>query len=263
MMKQILSVILVVLLGASLSSGDDKSATVVNPNPQELANALRAQTQQRLDVAQVELAKAHAQVRQVEEELRDKSGRVDVSPESLRQAASRMENELESLQLDAAGATARMEALAKTISEVARKGEEVAKGDEVAKQITVVVAAREEELVMKQKLFEQATVSQAELADARARLAEAKAKLAERRMAVSASAGGGALGDWNREMLNLSLDAQERQARTEFLKQRLDRLRSSLPDMVKLEDLQIGISEARARVAEAQRNLENASFGQH
>jgi hypothetical protein len=256
MMKQILTVVLVVALSASFAPGDDKSA-LPDANPQVVRdNALRARAEARLQSAQAGLSAVHDQVRKVEEVLRDKTGRVDVSPDSLRQAASRMENELESLQLDTAGADARMKALAKTVSEVAHKGEDAANTDEVAKQLMIVVAAREQELAMKQKLVEQATISQADLGDARARVAEAKAKLAERRIAVSASAGGGALVDWNREMLNLSLDAQERKARTEFLKQRLDRLRSGLPEIEQLEDLKSAVPDVRARVSDAQRDLE-------
>jgi hypothetical protein len=194
-----------------------------------------------------------AEIRETEAQLRKKTGRTDVSPDSLRQVASRTENELEALELDTAGATARLQALTNAIVEVAKKGEEAVKNDEVIRQFAEVVAAREQELAMKQKLAEQATISQQELMEARARRAEAMAKLAERRTTVAASAGGGALADWNRQMLDLSLDAQERQARTAILKNRLEHLKAGFDDVDRLDELKATQADARARVAELQR----------
>jgi chromosome segregation ATPase len=236
---------------------DDKPATLAPENPRIVqAKMQRDRAEQRADRAQQRLAQLHAQVAALQDELRNKTGRVDVNPDSLRKAASRVENELESLQLDAAGGEARMEALTKTIADVAKRGEETAKGDEVAAQLAIVVAVREKEVAMLEKLAAQATVAQGEVEAKRATLAEAKARLAERRMNVAATAGGGALAEWNRELLDLSLDSQERQARTAFLRQTLDRLRTGLPLLNKYEEYLEAIPAARRDVADAARALE-------
>jgi chromosome segregation ATPase len=214
------------------------------------------QARQRWERARKSLDQAQAMFRDIQEELRSRTGRIDVSPASLQKAAARLEAELESLQLDAAGSAARMEALEKTIATEAARGQEKAKGDEVAAELMIVVSARENALKRMEMLAQQATVSQEEVERARATLAEAKARLAERRLTVAAAAGGGALSDWNRELLNLSLDAQERRARTLFLKESIDRLRSGLPHLDKLQEYQDALPTARQELVEARRALE-------
>lgn len=251
----LMSLLMVAWQGRALA--DDRADAAANEKAaaklQEKANEeARQRARARADEAAARLAKARAMVREKEAELRKKTGRTDVGPFALRQEASRTENELEALELDAAGATARLQALTSAIAEVAKKGEEAAKNDEVTKQLMEVVEARDKELVMKQKMAEQATISQSEIMEARARRAEAMAKLAERRTTVAASAGGGALADWNREMLDLSLDAQERQARIAILRERLDRLKSGLEDVDSLEELKAAEAEAQARVTGSQ-----------
>jgi hypothetical protein len=258
-MRILLTVVLTVMCHGPARADEPTGAATVEQTPAKLKDKAdevqRRRLEASLDQAAVRLAKLQAEVRETEAQLRKKTGRTDVSPDSLRQTASRTENELEALELDTAGSTARLQALTAAIAEVAKKGEEAAKNDEVTKQLMEVVAARDQELQMKQKMAEQATISQAEIMEARARRAEAMAKLAERRTAVAASAGGGALADWNREMLDLSLDAQERQARTAILKDRLEHLKAGFDDVDRLEELKAAQADARARVAELQREF--------
>src|SRR5258705_7928703 len=235
---------LVVLLTSVVAAMPHRAAAA-DPNLQDLSPqhpaVLRAkmqleQARQRWERARKSLDEAQAMFHEMQEVLRSKTGRIDVSPASLQKAAARLEAELESLQLDAAGGAARMEALEKTIATEAVRGQEKSKGDEVAAELAIVVSARENALKRMEMLAQQATVSQEEVERARATLAEARARLAERRLNVAAAAGGGALSEWNRELLNLSLDAQERRARTLFLKDSLERLRSGLPHLDRLQE---------------------------
>jgi chromosome segregation ATPase len=256
---------LVVLLITFATAAALHRAAAADPDLQDLSPqhpaVLRAKVQldqarQRWERARKSLDQAQAMFHDMQEVLRSKTGRIDVSPASLQKAAARLEAELESLQLDAAGGAARMDALEKTIATEAARGQEKSKGDEVAAELTIVVSARENTLKRMEMLAQQATVSQEEVERARATLAEAKARLAERRMSVAAAAGGGALSDWNRELLNLSLDAQERRARTLFLKESIERLRSGLPHLDKLQEYQDALPTARQELVEARRALE-------
>jgi chromosome segregation ATPase len=255
---------LIVLL-ITITSAAPQLAGAQEQKLQELSSqhpaVLRAKVQldqarHRWESARKSLDQAQGMFREAQEELRSRTGRIDVSPASLQKAAARLESELESLQLDAAGGAARMEALQKTIATEAARGQEKAKDDEVAAELAIVVSARENALKRMEMLAQQATVSQEEVERARATLAEAKARLAERRMTVAAAAGGGALSEWNRELLNLSLDAQERRARTLYLTQSLDRLRSGLPHLDKLQEYQDALPTARQELVEARRAVE-------
>jgi hypothetical protein len=89
-------------------------------------------------------------------------------------------------------------------------------------------------------------------------VAEAKARLAERRQAVVAAAGGGGLSEWNRELMNLSLDAHERRARTKFLEESLKRLHGAMPLLDKLEAVRDAQRMAVRDVDRAQTAMEEA-----
>src|SRR5262249_6105014 len=54
-------------------------------------------------------------------------------------------------------------------------------------------------------------------------IAEARAKLLERREAATAAAGGDVIAGWNKELMNLSVDLAECQARAKAINARLDR----------------------------------------
>src|SRR5258706_10384362 len=218
--RNCLVVLLILMTSAAPQRAGAQEQKLQDLSPQHPA-VLRAKVQldqarRRWESARKSLDQAQGMFHEVQEELRSRTGRIDVSPASLQKAAARLEAELESLQLDAAGGAARMEALEKTIATEAVRGQEKSKGDEVAAELAIVVSARENALKRMEMLAQQATVSQEEVERARATLAEAKARLAERRMTVAAAAGGGALSEWNRELLNLSLDAQERRGPPPF-----------------------------------------------
>ena len=233
-------------------AADGKRLGDLGPNHPEVVKA-KEQAERQLDRAQASLDQARQAYQKLQNELRDRTGRIDVAPDSLRRAASRLETELESLQLDAAGGEARTKALEKTIADVAARGQDAVKRDEVAAEYEKVVSAREQALKNAEAMAAAATISHQELENARATLAEAKARLAERRTTAVAAAGVGALSDWNRELLNLSLDAQERRARMAYLRESLDRIRQGLPMLDQMQELEESLPAARRTVAEARR----------
>ncbi|MDB5320386.1 MAG: hypothetical protein JWN40_2017 [Phycisphaerales bacterium] len=254
-----LLVVLMMLLNAvaiSTHAAGERPLSDLSPEHPEVIRA-KEQAARRVDRAEALLASAKQAFQKVQSELRDITGRVDVAPESLRKAASRLESELESLQLDAAGGTARTEALERTIQDVVARGQDAAKRDEVAAEYAIVVASRQAALKNAEALVAQGGISNQELENARAAFAEAKARLLERRNSAAAAAGGGALADWNRELLNLSLDAQERRARMKFLSQSLDRIRQGLPMLDQLQELEEALPAARRAAVEAGRAMDD------
>jgi hypothetical protein len=241
------------------AADDDKSATLSPTHPEMVkAKARLDRARERLQSARRELEVRQSEASELQDEMRKRIGRLDVSPDSVLKSITRLESELESLELDGVGAEARLHALQDTIKTVAERAAKSATDDEVLAQLQQAAAAREKAFEREEMLYKQGAVAQAELDNTRAMLAEANVRLAERRQAVAATAGGGALADWNREMLNLSLDAQERRARVEFLKDRLDKLKSGLPLLDKLIDLQEAVPAARKRETEARRAVEDA-----
>jgi chromosome segregation ATPase len=237
-------------------AADVKRLGDLGPQHPEVVRA-KEQAEREVNRALATLDQARQMYQKLQNELRDRTGRIDVAPESLRRAAARLETELESLQLDAAGGAARTKALEATIAEVAARGQDAAKRDEVAAEYEKVASAREQALKNAEALAAQKTISLQELENARATLAEAKARLAERRINAVAAAGGGALAEWNRELLNLSLDAQERRARMAFLKDSLERIRQGLPMLDQMQELEEALPAARRGVAEARRAMDD------
>ena len=256
--RNVLIVVLMAFVGAYAPftrAAGEKRLGDLGPQHPEVVRA-QEQAERRVNQALSSLEQARITYQKLQNELRDKTGRIDVAPDSLRRAAARLETELESLQLDAAGGEARTRALEKTIADVAARGQDAAKRDEVAAEYEKVAAAREKALKNAEAMAAAATISQQELENARATLAEAKARLAERRINAVAAAGGGALSEWNRELLNLSLDAQERRARMAFLRESLDRIRQGLPMLDQMQEVEEALPAARRSVAEARRAMD-------
>jgi chromosome segregation ATPase len=259
MRRNVLIIVLMALVGAYAPfarAAGEKRLGDLGPQHPDVVRA-KEQAERQVDRALASLENARQMYQKLQAELRDRTGRIDVAPNSLRRAAARLETELESLQLDAAGGAARTKALEKTIADVAAQGQDAAKRDEVAAEYEKVVTVREQALKTAEAMALAATISHAELENARATLAEAKARLAERRTTAVAAAGGGALAEWNRELLNLSLDAQERRARMAFLKESLDRIRQGLPMLDQMQELEEALPAARRSVAEARRAMDD------
>lgn len=260
MIRQRFSLIVMMMLLRGLVpstlAAEERRLGDLGPEHPEVVRA-KEQAMRRVERAEASLASAKQIFQKLQGELRETTGRIDVAPESLRKAAARLESELESLQLDAAGGTARTEALERTIQDVVARGQDAAKRDEVAAEYAIVVASRQAALKNAEALVAQGGISNQELENARAAFAEAKARLLERRNMAAAAAGGGALADWNRELLNLSLDAQERRARMKYLSQSLDRIRQGLPILDQLQELEEALPAARRAAAEARRAMDD------
>ena len=254
-----LGVVLACLIPASnaLSQKPDGSAEAVAEQRQK-ERLIREMDMRRagLDKAEQQLDQTYQQLRKLQSELREATGRADVSPEGLQKAASRLDEEMESMTLDEVGSKARADALAKTIAEQTDRAKKMAQGDDAAAELMDVVQVREKQLARLQELYKAGAAPLAEVQQAEASLAEAKATLAERRRAIVTGPAGDGVAMWNHELLNLTIAQKERQARMAYIEERLKRLSGAMPAVDQLQNLQESVKAARAGVDHARAELE-------
>ena len=159
------------------------------------------------------LDERRAEFRQLEQQIRQTTGRADASVDAIRSSVPKLDEERQSLKLQVIGKAARQAALAATIERLAKAAGERAGDDPVAAELEKVVAVRERAVEHARELQKAASISTQEVAEAEAVLAEARARLLERRDAVARANGGELLEALNRELATLSIDAAESQAK--------------------------------------------------
>jgi hypothetical protein len=169
-----------------------------------------------------------------------------------------MDEEVEALALDQAGADARQKALEAAIAQQAKRAEAAVQDDAVATELQNVVDARTTQLKRTQQLHATGNTTDTSVDGAMAAVAEARARLAERRQQTAATAGGAALADWNRELLNLSVANAERHAKLKFLEERRQGLAEALPMANELDRYRTVAERAEIDRRDAKRALDNA-----
>ncbi|MDB5289007.1 MAG: hypothetical protein JWL69_248 [Phycisphaerales bacterium] len=237
------------------------------PNGTDIRAAQEARRKERLKIeldmraealakARQQLDQTYEELRKLQSQLRETTGRSDVSPEGLQKAASRLDEEMESMTLDEVGSKARADALAKTIAEQTDRAKVMAQGDDAAAELMAVVQVREKQLERMQQLYKTGAAPLGEVQQAEASLAEAKATVAERRRALVTGPAGDGVAVWNRELLNLTIAQKERQARMVYIEERLKRLSEAMPAVDQLQNLQEAVKAARAAVQGARAEFE-------
>jgi hypothetical protein len=188
-------------------------------------------------------------------DIRNKTGKVDISHNSLEATASKLDRDLEALQLEEVGSEARMKALEDAVATQARRVEKASQADPVIAELEKVADARERQLKIVENERKTGVVPDAALQDAIAALAEARAKTAERRQAVFVTNGGDTLGALNRELLNLSIADHERRAKLEFLESQLHKITPMLDSSSQLQFQERELSEAMNELQAARQNV--------
>lgn len=182
------------------------------------------------DRYQGRLAELHA----IQAKIRKDTGLLEVTPEGLRQLVDRLQQQAESLELEEVGAAGRQNALEAAIAKYSAQMRKRAEADDVAQELTKVLEMRRNQLARMRELMKQGTLTQAELDAAEAAVAQAQAEVAASRQRA-AGAAGDTLEAWNRELVNLSVAAQERRAKLSFIRDRLKKLEPALDDARALE----------------------------
>ena len=214
--------------------------------------------QREFDIGQAKTDDANRQLKQIRNQLRDLSGRSDVSPKTLISALSSMDDELQRLQIERLSKDARRRALEEQIAELTERVQKRIESDPIATELKKVVDAREESVSTLKKMYESGTSSRAELTQAVAQAAEAKAKLLQQQRDASAAAGGTSLEAFNRELMTLSIDAKELDTKTKYLEDRLPRLRQAVELLDEYTRIDQRAKEVNGSLDVVSRNLEGA-----
>ena len=144
--------------------------------------------------------------------------------DTIRAMSHDLDAQLESNAIDIAGKTARQKALADAIARLSDQMQAKLDADPIARQLQMVVDARQAQLDQDQSNFKAGAASPADISQAGVTLAEAKAALLERKEAAAKAAGADSLDQWNRDLLSLSVDLAELSARSDAIKSRITTL---------------------------------------
>jgi hypothetical protein len=189
--------------------------------------------------AETDLDKVRSQISQVQDALREGSGRTDVSPEGILGAMTRLEDERQRLELDLAGMEARLDEVQRSYDRAQALAANDAKADPVLPELEKAVAIQEKLSAVARQQFEAGRISQKELADAEARLIDVKVQLLERRTNLAAiRSGAGSLSGLNQQLQELSIDIRDRRARLDYVANRLKPLRNASELIARYQNLE-------------------------
>lgn len=180
-----------------------------------------------------ELQTSRGQLLQVQ--IKKAMDRVDGA--SIVAAIRKLQEQQEQLLLEAAGATGRRRGLESAIDKYTEMAQVRADQDPVVAELDKVVAFREQEMKRMEQLQKVGAVSASDVNASETALANSRAELAAaKQRAAGGKSSSEALDGWNREAMNLSIDATERQARLGYIEDRLQKLNKVNEDLVDLID---------------------------
>ena len=185
-------------------------------------------------------------------QIRDATGQPGATPESVRQDIARLIEQEEQLKLEEAGAKGRRQGLEKAIAQLSHRLEDRVKSDPVAAELQRAVEAREQQVRLLEEHFKTGVATQADVLAAQAALAQAKADLAAAHQHAAGPGSVEALDAWDRELLKLSVDDQERQARLQYIGERLKDLASAFDNVIELERTVEPLAEADKLLRQAE-----------
>lgn len=252
-----LFVALLVLSGRVASSASPTSGPQPGSNPELKALVQRSSDLQNLiEKYRQEQANYQERMSSLREQIAKATDEPGITPELVRQDVGRLVEQREQLEMEAAGANGRRDGLEKAIAQLSHRLEDRVKADPVAKELEKAADAREQQVKLLEENFKRAVVTQADVLAAQAALAQAKAELASARQHAAGAGSVEALDAWDRELLKLSVDGQERQARLQYITERLKKLAPALEDVADLERTSehVALADKLLRQAEDERD---------
>lgn len=256
----------------SVRAGDNQGNAFLSAVCDQLQSALRATQQRERERADKLQAQLESYLREIEgqyEQLQQRqldlcaaAGRADLSRERVISEISELEREREELMGSLMAVKAREEAVADQIARIAKAVETVGAQQEVLEQLTKVVELRHGDVERTQKLKAAGQASDSELTSALEAEAVARAELASRRADFRREAGGEQLAVLNRELMSLTIDSAEKQARLKYVDERLKNIKErkllelanqyQAQVMLPLELVQARLEQASRELAEFQ-----------
>jgi hypothetical protein len=175
-----------------------------------------------------------AELVRVRRDLWEAAAAADLPRAEIMDTIKNYEEEVLSIEYGLAGLKARSEALTEQIAKIAQQMQAAPETDPVAAEFEKVVAVRERELEITRERQADGLISEREAGPAIENLAMARAQLAQHRQAVAKAAGGDLLAEFNRDLVKLSIETAEMEARREFLQRKLAKIKES--DLLELAD---------------------------
>lgn len=203
--------------------------------------------------------KTRNELRRLEDQVREATGRIDATTEQVRAAAPKLEEERQALKLAVVGKQARLDAITQTIARLSKAAEQRAKDDAVAVELEKVVNAREVAYQRIKDLYGAGQAGMSELVQAEVPIAEARAKLLERRDAVAQNSGGELLSVLNRELAMVSIDVAEARAKLAALEEQLQRFDGVRDELDGAEQLRLTQTRLLRSLEDAERAFREAS----
>jgi predicted nucleic acid-binding Zn-ribbon protein len=211
-----------------------------------------------VDEAEQKVERWRQELKDIEQKIREITGRSDVDADAIRASVPKLEDERQELRLTVIGKEARQKALTEAIEKLSKAAAARASDDPVAAELEKVVTFKERARDRLRQLHEQGVATNEETAAAEAPIAEARARLLERREAVKQSSGGEMLSGMNRELATISIDVAEAQAKLKAIDELLARYDSARGAVTSAEIARREKSAAEADLQKARESLQDA-----
>lgn len=183
----------------------------------------RAVTAEDVKQTQARLAELH----QIANVLRAEAGRSDLSREAIAEEVRELESELRESELELASQRARREAIAAQIARIAEHVKSPPSPTETTAALHKIIELREMQAERMRRLLDAGQAPPTEVQQAEVELVMARAELARHLEESAQAAGGGAIAGLNEQLMELSIEAVEVEARQQALKERLEQIRAT------------------------------------
>jgi chromosome segregation ATPase len=206
-----------------------------------------------LDHVRKKYDEQRSMVADLTEVIREATGRIEVSADLLHQAAAKLDDQLMELELEDAAGKARMDAVLNELGKLEHATTRVSDQDIATAELEKVVAVRQKQYDTIVKMRATAAISQNEVEEAAAQLAEAKARAAVQREQAVAAAGGDTIIALRKELTDLTITQEDRNARLQYLAKQRDGLRNGLRYVDKLQQAEAEVHNLQSRIDELEK----------
>ncbi len=185
---------------------------------------------QRLDMMKSHRAEAETrleELQQLRRQLLEESGRADLSAEVITEELTELARDKRHLDMELHTRRIRQAMLEQRVAKISADLEARADGDAILHELTRVVEIHEQNLARYKARHEAKMVaSSPEFSEAQEQLAHARVELLQARKEVVQQVGGHALGAYNSELAQASMQAAELEAQISFLEERKEEIRA-------------------------------------
>ena len=200
----------------------------------------------------------HAEIRDLTGNIRRQTNRIEVSADALHAAAAKYDDEAEDVRLEEAADAARFGAITDAIARLSKQSAAQVSTDPVVTQLQKVVDARQDQMDAINHAHQMGQVSEREVDAAAAAVAEAKAQLALQRQQASAAAGGDMLSALEKELISVTIDRQECEAKMKMLDAEGKGLAQAVDEADQITPLQAELDHCQAELEKVQEQRDQA-----